>query len=129
MKYNVTIGLEMHCEISKTNTKVFSNAKNGYSEIPNSHVRPVDMAFPGVLPVVNKECVRMSLMMSEILHCTQPEYMYFERKNYYYPDLPKGYQITQMHYPVGINGYLDIYVDDKIKRILEAIETDHMSHP
>ena len=80
MKYNVTIGLEMHCEISKTNTKVFSGAKNGYSEIPNSHVSPVDMAFPGILPVLNKECVRMSLMMSEILNCKQPEYMYFERK-------------------------------------------------
>ena len=114
MKYNVTIGLEMHCEISKTNTKVFSNAKNGYSEIPNSHVRPVDMAFPGVLPVVNKECVRMSLMMSEILHCTQPEYMYFERKNYYYPDLPKGYQITQNTppAPVGMDGYIDIERED-----------------
>ena len=75
MKYPVTIGLEMHCEISQTNTKVFSSAPNGYSDIPNSHISPVDMAFPGVLPVVNKECVRMSLMMSEILNCKQPKYM------------------------------------------------------
>ena len=114
MKYNVTIGLEMHCEISQTNTKVFSSAKNGYSEIPNSQVRPIDMAFPGVLPVVNKECVRLSLMMSEILHCKQPEYMYFERKNYYYPDLPKGYQITQNTppAPVGMEGYIDIERED-----------------
>ena len=114
MKYNVTIGLEMHCEISKTNTKVFSSAQNGYSEIPNSHVRPIDMAFPGVLPVVNKECIRLSLMMSEILHCKQPEYMYFERKNYYYPDLPKGYQITQNTppAPVGMDGYIDIERED-----------------
>ncbi len=114
MKYPVTIGLEMHCEISQTNTKVFSSAPNGYSDIPNSHISPVDMAFPGVLPVVNKECVRMSLMMSEILNCKQPEYMYFERKNYYYPDLPKGYQITQNTppIPVGMDGFIDIERED-----------------
>ncbi len=114
MKYNVTIGLEMHCEISNTKSKVFSMAKNSYSEIANSNISPVDMAFPGVLPTVNKECVRLSLMMSEILHCKQPEYMYFERKNYYYPDLPKGYQITQNTppIPVGMDGYLDIERED-----------------
>lgn len=114
MKYPVTIGLEMHCEISQTNTKVFSSAPNGYSDIPNSHISPVDMAFPGVLPVVNKECVRMSLMMSEILNCKQPEYMYFERKNYYYPDLPKGYQITQNTPPIpgGMDGFIDIERED-----------------
>lgn len=113
-KYNVTIGLEMHCEISETNTKVFSSARNEYSEVPNSNVRPVDMAFPGTLPVVNKECIRMSLMMSQILNCKQPEYMYFERKNYYYPDLPKGYQITQntKPAPVGMDGYIDIVRND-----------------
>ena len=79
MEYRVMIGLEMHCEISKTNTKVFSSAKNDFSEYPNSSVRPVDMAFPGTLPVVNKEAVRMALMMSMILGCEQPEYLYFER--------------------------------------------------
>lgn len=113
-KYNVTIGLEMHCEISETNTKVFSSARNAYTDLANSNVRPLDMAFPGTLPVVNKECVRMSLMMSQILNCTQPEYMYFERKNYYYPDLPKGYQITQntKPAPVGMDGYIDIIRED-----------------
>lgn len=80
MEYRVMIGLEMHCEISKTNTKVFSSAKNDFSEYPNSSVRPVDMAFPGTLPVVNKEAVRMALMMSMILGCKQPEYLYFEKK-------------------------------------------------
>lgn len=53
------------------------------------------MAFPGTLPVLNKECLKMAIMMANVLHCKLPEYMYFERKNYYYPDLPKGYQITQ----------------------------------
>ena len=113
-KYNVTIGLEMHCEVSKTNSKVFSIARNEYSDLANSNIRPIDMGFPGTLPVLNKECVRMSLMMSEVLHCRQPEYVYFERKNYYYPDMPKNFQITQNPPEdcVGMNGYLDIIRDD-----------------
>lgn len=113
-KYYVTIGLEMHCEGSETKSKVFSPAKNEYSEIPNSNVVAIDMGFPGILPVVNKEAVRMSIMMSSILHCRIPEYMYFERKNYYYPDLPKGYQITQNppEECVGNGGYIDIERDD-----------------
>lgn len=125
-KYNVTIGLEMHCEISETNTKVFSSATNSYSEKPNINVCPVDMAFPGILPVVNKECVRKSLMMSMILNCKQPEYMYFERKNYYYPDLPKGYQITQntKPIPVGIDGYIDIEHNGKTFRV--GIDNIHL---
>lgn len=113
-KYNVTIGLEMHCEVSETNSKVFSSAKNEYTDIPNSNIRPIDLGFPGVLPVVNKEAVRMSLMMSQILNCRQPEYMYFERKNYYYPDMPKNYQITQNPPEdcVGMGGYIDIIRED-----------------
>lgn len=108
MEYKALIGLEMHCEISKTNTKVFSSAKNSYVSVPNSNIRPVDMAFPGTLPVVNKEAIKKSLMASMILNCKQPEYIYFERKNYYYPDLPKGFQITQetKPAPVGIYGEL-----------------------
>ena len=92
--YKITIGIEMHCEVSKTNSKVFSSAKNGYSDTPNVNVRPVDMG----------------LMMSKILNCKQPEYLYFERKNYYYPDLPKGYQITQntIPAPIGYDGFIDI---------------------
>lgn len=113
-KYYVTIGLEMHCEISETNTKVFSAARNSYTDKPNTNIRPVDMGFPGTLPVVNKECVRMSIMMSQILNCRQPEYMYFERKNYYYPDMPKNFQITQNPPEdcVGMGGYLDIIRED-----------------
>ncbi len=108
------IGLEMHCEMSKTNSKVFSSAKNEYCEIPNSNIRPLDMGFPGTLPVVNKEAVRLSLMASIILHCRQPEYMYFERKNYYYPDMPKNYQITQNPPEdcVGMEGFLDVERED-----------------
>ena len=114
-KYYVTIGLEMHCEISETKSKVFSSARNEYSEMPNTNIRPIDMGFPGTLPVLNKEAVRMSLMMSEILNCRQPEYMYFERKNYYYPDMPKNFQITQNPPEdcAGMNGYIDIIRPDR----------------
>ncbi len=117
--YQVLIGLEMHCEMSKTKSKVFSGAKNGYSEEANSNIRPVDLAFPGTLPVVNKEAVKLALKASMILNCKQPEFMYFERKNYYYPDLPKGYQITQetKPAPVGIYGYLDFEYKGETKRV------------
>ncbi len=113
-KYLAKIGLEMHCEVSKTKTKVFSSAENSYKETPNVNVRPLDMGFPGTLPVLNKEAVRLSLMASIILNCRQPEYMYFERKNYYYPDMPKNFQITQNPPEdcVGMEGYVDVYLDD-----------------
>lgn len=111
-KYKAIIGLEMHCEL-KSNSKVFSSGRNSYNETPNDNIAAVDMAFPGTLPVVNKKCVRDALMMSMVLNCKQPEYMYFDRKNYYYPDLPKGYQITQMDAPVGINGHIEIECNGK----------------
>ena len=117
MKYKIVVGLEMHCEL-KSNSKVFSSAENSYNELANANVRPVDMAFPGTLPVVNKECVRKALLMSMVLKCKQPEYMYFDRKNYYYPDLPKGFQITQMHDPVGVDGNITIECDDYEKNVL-----------
>ena len=116
-KYKAVIGLEMHCEI-KSNSKVFSNAKNDYNELPNCNVSEIDMAFPGILPVLNKECVRKALLASIVLGCKQPDYIYFDRKNYYYPDLPKGYQITQMHAPIGVDGKLTIDVNGKEKKVL-----------
>lgn len=112
-KQIAVIGLEMHCEM-KSNSKVFSSAVNSYSETPNSNIQLLDMAFPGTLPVVNKKCVKDALKVSLALNCSQPEYMYFDRKNYYYPDLPKGYQITQMDSPVGVNGKIEIEVNDKL---------------
>ncbi len=116
-KYKAVIGLEMHCEM-KSNSKVFSSAENSYNDTPNANIRPIDMAFPGTLPTVNLECIRKALLMSLVLNCKQPEYMYFDRKNYYYPDLPKGYQITQMHDPVGVNGHITIEVDGEEKEVL-----------
>ena len=116
-KYIAKIGLEMHCEMSETNSKVFSSAANNYTEIPNSNVRPLDMAFPGTLPVVNKEAVRLALMASIIIGCKQPEVLKFERKNYYYPDLPKGFQITQetKPNPVGIYGKVEYECNGELK--------------
>ncbi len=116
-KYKVSIGLEMHCEF-KSKSKVFSNALNEYSEIPNINVNAIDMAFPGILPTINKECVRKSILMAMILNCQIPKYLYFDRKNYYYPDLPKGYQITQMNNPIGINGNLIIECNGEEKNVL-----------
>ena len=112
-KYKAIIGLEMHCEISETKTKVFSGSRNQYEEEANVNVVPVDMAFPGTLPVINKEAVKKALMASIMLNCTQPKYIYFERKNYYYPDLPKGFQLTQetKPCPIGIYGHIDYYSD------------------
>lgn len=115
--YKVVIGLEVHCEL-KTNSKNFSMAKNTYSEIPNINTTTVDLGFPGILPVVNKEAIRKALMMALAFNCQTPDYITFDRKNYFYPDLPKGYQITQMHNPVGINGYVMINVDGAIKKVL-----------
>ena len=112
-KYTAVIGLEMHCEL-KSNSKVFSSARNTYNKTPNDNIMPLDMAFPGTLPRVNKKCIRDSLLISMVLNCTQPQYMYFDRKNYYYPDLPKGYQITQCTAPVGINGHIEIECDGKL---------------
>lgn len=114
--YKVVIGLEVHCELD-TRTKNFSAAPNEFTESHNVNVSTVDLGLPGILPVVNKEAVRRSLMTAMALHCKTPDELIFDRKNYYYADLPKGYQITQNTKPVGINGYLDIMVDEKIKRI------------
>lgn len=124
--YKVLIGLEMHCEISETNTKVFSGAKNEYVDIPNSNVSTVDMAFPGVLPVVNKKAVEHALMASMILGCKQPEYIYFERKNYYYPDMPKNYQITQETKPIPVGIYGSLTFDCKGEEKTVRINNIHL---
>ncbi len=116
MNYQVTIGLEMHCEL-KSNSKVFSKSRNTFSGTPNSNVTPLDMAFPGTLPMVNHKCVSDAIKMALVLNCKIPEVMSFDRKNYYYPDLPKGYQITQFYNPVGTKGNIDILVDDKVVNI------------
>lgn len=117
MEYKVVIGLELHCELN-TKSKVFSRAKNEYNVLPNSNIAPLDLALPGTLPVLNLEAVKKALKMSMCLNCEQPDEILFDRKNYYYPDLPKGYQITQTTKPVGINGKVILNIDGKDETIL-----------
>ena len=113
-KYYVTIGIEMHCEGSKTNSKMFSPSRNTYDALSNENVCEIDMGFPGILPVPNKKAVEQAIKMATVLHSRIPEYMYWERKNYYYPDLPKGYQLTQNppEECIGNGGYIDIERED-----------------
>ena len=115
--YKTVIGLEVHCEL-KSNSKNFSSSRNSYSTIPNSNVSVVDLGMPGILPVVNKQAVRNSIKMALAMNCSVPEYLSFERKNYFYPDLPKGYQITQFKNPIGTNGYVMINVNGEDKKVL-----------
>ena len=115
--YDVVIGLEVHCELS-SNSKNFSGARNGYTEDANTQVSAVDLGLPGILPFVNKQAVINSLKVAMALNCKVPSKMMFDRKNYYYPDLPKGYQITQVTEPVGKDGYVMITVDGETKKVL-----------
>lgn len=114
-KLQLVIGLEMHCEL-KSNAKVFSTGINKYSDTANCHVSPIDMAFPGTLPIVNKKCIEHAIKMASVLNCTLADKFIFDRKNYYYPDLPKGYQITQCTKPIGVNGYIDLPCEDRVIR-------------
>lgn len=121
-KYVPVIGLEVHCEL-KSNSKNFSSSKNGEGEV-NTNLSVIDIGYPGILPVVNKEAVRKSIMVALALNCNIPEKLTFDRKNYYYPDLPKGYQITQFANPIGTNGYVMINVDGEDKKI--TIQDTHL---
>ena len=114
--YKATIGLEVHCEFESV-SKVFSPSDNSYTDEPNVHLAPQDLGFPGILPVLNKESLKQALKVALALKCKVPSKMVFDRKNYYYPDLPKGYQITQFNNPVGTDGYLNIETEDGIKKI------------
>lgn len=113
--YKPVIGLEVHCELN-TKSKMFSGSLNEYSKVPNTNISVIDLAFPGILPLPNKEAVRKSLKLALALNCETPDIVLFDRKNYYYADLPKGYQITQMTRPFGKNGHLDIDIDGETKR-------------
>ena len=121
--YKVVIGLEVHCEL-KTNSKNFSSSKNEYTETPNIYVNEVDLGMPGILPVTNAFSVKQALKTALALKCEIPDYVVFDRKNYYYADLPKGFQITQTRKPMGRNGFINIFVKDEIKKI--DIEQIHL---
>ena len=106
-KYEVVIGLEVHAQL-KTKSKIFAPDGNEFGKEPNSLVSPITLGMPGVLPVLNKEVVNMAILTGLALNCTIPEHCKFDRKQYFYPDLPKGYQISQYDEPICTKGYIDV---------------------
>ena len=124
MDFEAVIGLEIHVQM-KTRSKMFSSSSNGFSREPNTQVAPFDMAFPGTMPTVNKTAVINAIRVANALHMQIDRLIRFDRKNYFYADLPKGYQITQQFHPIGREGYLDILDrNGNVKRI--GIERIHM---
>ena len=116
MKYETVIGLEVHVQI-KTNTKIFCSCSTEFGSRPNENTCPICLGMPGVLPVLNKRFLESSMRACLATHCTIEPMNRFARKNYFYPDLPKGYQISQFELPLGTNGYININVDGTKKRI------------
>ena len=123
MNFEQVIGLEVHCEL-KTNTKMFSAAPVTFGKEPNTMINEVDLGMTGTMPVLNKRGVEFAIRVCHALHMEIDELLCFDRKNYYYSDLPKGFQITQDKRPIGKNGYLDIEVDGVVTRV--EIERLHM---
>ena len=115
-KYEPVIGLEVHAQLL-TKTKIFCGCSTRFGDAPNSNVCPVCLGLPGTLPVLNKRAVEMGIRASLALNCTVHEHSRFARKNYFYPDLPKGYQISQYELPLASGGWVKIEHDGKTKRI------------
>lgn len=114
--YEIIIGLEVHVQL-KTRTKAFCGCLTDFGKEPNTQVCPVCLGLPGSLPVLNREALDYAIRVGLALNCTIQDFTKFDRKNYFYPDLPKGYQISQYDLPLSKSGYLDIEVDEKQKRI------------
>jgi aspartyl-tRNA(Asn)/glutamyl-tRNA(Gln) amidotransferase subunit B len=115
-KYEPIIGLEVHVQLL-TRTKIFCSCSTRFGDPPNTNVCPVCLGLPGTLPVLNKRAVEMAMRASLALNCTVHDHSRFARKNYFYPDLPKGYQISQYELPLATNGHLEIEVAGARKRI------------
>ena len=122
--YNKTIGIEVHCEL-KTNNKIFSPSLSHYGNMANTNINVIDLGYPGTLPILNMDVVKLALRACHVLNLHVTYKMHFDRKNYFYPDLPKGYQITQQDTPIGYDGYVEIEVDGNKKKIyLERIHIE-----
>lgn len=115
-EFKTKVGIEVHCEL-KTNSKMFSNAINNYGGLSNTNISEIDFALPGTLPTINEYGIELGIKAAIALNCTINKTVMFDRKNYFYPDLPKGYQITQARNPIGVNGYVEIEVDGVKKKI------------
>ena len=116
MKYEAVIGLEVHTELH-TATKIFCNCKTSFGADPNTNVCPVCLGLPGVLPVLNKKVLEFAVRAGLALNCEISRFSKFDRKNYYYPDLPKNFQTSQFDLPICEHGYLDVEVDGEVSRI------------
>jgi aspartyl-tRNA(Asn)/glutamyl-tRNA(Gln) amidotransferase subunit B len=115
-KYEAVIGLEVHAQLL-TKTKIFCGCSTQFGDAPNANTCPVCLGLPGTLPVLNKRAVELGMQAALALNCTVHEHSRFARKNYFYPDLPKGYQISQYELPLATDGYLEIEVGGTKKRI------------
>lgn len=116
MSYETVVGLEVHSEL-KTNTKIFCGCPTTFGGEQNTHVCPVCLGLPGVLPVINEKVVEFAIKAGLALNCKINKFSKFDRKNYYYPDLPKNFQTSQFDLPIAEHGYLDIEVNGQTKRI------------
>ena len=114
--WEIVLGLEVHAQIS-SRSKLFSVASTNWGAEPNSQVDLVDCGMPGALPVINKYCVEQAILTGLSLNAKINKMSIFDRKNYFYPDLPQGYQISQFEYPIVGNGYIKIDVEGQEKRI------------
>jgi len=115
-KYETFIGLEIHIHLD-AETKMFCGCKAHYGDEPNTNVCPVCMGYPGVLPTVNERAMELGYLVARALNCKLSKDTFFERKNYFYPDMPKNYQISQFQNPVGLDGWMEFEVEGEIKRI------------
>ena len=115
-RYEPVIGLEVHAQLL-TKTKIFCGCSTRFGDPPNSNVCPVCLGLPGTLPVLNKRAVEMGIRAALALNCTVHDHSRFARKNYFYPDLPKGYQISQYELPLATGGWVEIEHDGKTKRV------------
>jgi aspartyl-tRNA(Asn)/glutamyl-tRNA(Gln) amidotransferase subunit B len=115
-KYETVVGLEVHVELH-TNSKIFCGCSTAFGAPPNTHTCPVCLGHPGVLPVLNRQAVEYAMKAAMALNCRIADISKFDRKNYFYPDSPKAYQISQFDQPIGENGWIDIEVNGETKRI------------